>query len=256
MTNALDFSPPLLTIIDSVPLQPGSDIVSRRVSYDEAGAALEGCLVWDSSLTGPRPAVLVLHDWTGEGPFVQARAHMLARLGYVAFAADIYGTGVRPQGDDAATQAHAFYADLPKLRARVQAGFDVLAAEEGVDAERIAVIGYCFGGSASLEFARTGAPLAAVVSFHGNLITHDPADVDSLRAPVLVLTGADDPVVPDEKVVAFENELRLAPELDWQVVSYSGAPHAFTLPGIPNYRAVADARSWRAMIGFFDEVLA
>jgi dienelactone hydrolase len=200
--------------------------------------------------------VLILHDWYGEGEYVHVRAQMLARLGYVAFAADIYGAGVRPSGDDAPATAGAFYADQRMLRARVEAGFDRLRTDPRVDPDRIAVIGYCFGGSAAIEFARTGAPLAGAVSFHGSLIAHEPADVADLRAPLLVLTGADDPVVPDEAVVAFENELRTAPDLDWQIVSYSGAPHAFTQPMLPTYRRKADVRSWVAMEAFLDEILA
>ncbi|KQO09634.1 dienelactone hydrolase [Agreia sp. Leaf244] len=250
------FSPQHEALIKSVPLRDGSSIQSERISYEHDGSSLEGYLAWDSSATGPQPGVLVIHDWYGEGEYVHARAHMLARLGYAAFAADIYGAGVRPQGDEAPAVAGTFYADKQLLRARVQAGFDRLRSDSRVDPDRIAVIGYCFGGSATLEFARTGAPIAGAVSFHGGLITHEPADVASLRAPLLVLTGADDPVVPDEAVVAFENELRTAPELDWQIVSYSGAPHAFTQPMLPSYRAKADVRSWKAMEAFFDEILA
>ncbi|WP_066039078.1 dienelactone hydrolase family protein [Herbiconiux solani] len=252
----MSFSAAHQTLIDSVPLPEGAVIETSRVAYDESGTALEGALVLDTARDDRRPGVLVLHDWTGENEYVRARAEMLARLGYVAFAADLYGTGIRPEGDDAAELAGVYYADLPTLRARVQAGYDVLAADPRVDPTRIAVIGYCFGGSASIEFARTGAPLAGVVSFHGGLITHDPADVGALRAPLLVLTGGSDPVVPDVAVVAFEDELRQAPDLDWQVVIYSGAPHAFTLPMIPNYRPKADARSWAALEGFLTEVFA
>jgi len=249
------FSPQHEALINSVPLRDGSSIQSERISYDHDGAPLEGYLAWDSSDAVLRPGVLVIHDWFGEGEYVHARAQMLARLGYVAFAADIYGAGVRPQGDEAPAVAGAFYGDQHLLRARVEAGFDRLRSDSRVDPDRIAVIGYCFGGSATLEFARTGAPIAGAVSFHGGLITHEPADVADLRAPLLVLTGADDPVVPDEAVIAFENELRTAPELDWQIVSYSGAPHAFTQPMLPSYRPKADARSWKAMEAFFDEVL-
>lgn len=250
------FSPQHDALINSVPLRHDSSIQSERISYDQDGSSLEGYLAWDFSATEPQPGVLVIHDWFGEGEYVHARAQMLARLGYVAFAADIYGAGVRPQGDEAPAVAGAFYGDQQLLRARVQAGFDRLRSDVRVDPERIAVIGYCFGGSAALEFARTGAPLAGAVSFHGGLITHEPADVDDLRAPLLVLTGADDQVVPDEAVVAFENELRTAPDLDWQVVSYSGAPHAFTQPMLPSYRSRADARSWVAMEAFLHEVFA
>ena len=251
-----EFSPQHQALLDTVPLAGGAVIESERIRYEHEGAPLDGYLAWDGAAEGPRPAVLVLHDWTGEGEYVHLRAQMLARLGYVAFAADIYGSGIRPQGDDAAAEAHRFYGDLPLLRARVRAGFEVLRGDPRVDPERIVVIGYCFGGSASIEFARTGAAVVGAVSFHGGLITHEPADVERLEAPLLVLTGADDPVVPDAAVLAFEDELRTKPSLDWQVVSYSGAPHAFTLPGIPAYRPLADARSWRALQDFLTEVFA
>ncbi|MCS5733643.1 dienelactone hydrolase family protein [Herbiconiux daphne] len=250
----LDYRPEHLDLLDTVPLSPGSVIQTEGVAYDESGAPLDGLLVWDAAADGPRPGVLVLHDWTGEGEYVRTRARMLARLGYVAFTADIYGTGIRPVSDAAAEQAHAFYADLPLLRERVRAGFEVLRHDPRVDPERIAVIGYCFGGSAAVEFARTGAAVVGTVSFHGGLITHEPADVAAIAAPLLVLTGAADPVVPDAAVVAFEDELRTAPELDWQIVSYSGAPHAFTLPSTPNYRPKADRRSWVALQQFLAEV--
>jgi dienelactone hydrolase len=251
-----DFSPQHRALIDSVPLREGARITTERVSYDHDGTALEGYLAWDASLEGPLPAAVVVHDWTGEGEYVHARAQMLARLGYVAFAIDVYGAGIRPQGDAAAAEAQRYYADLPLLRGRVQAGFDALRTDARADPERIAVLGYCFGGSAALEFARTGASVAGVASFHGRLVTHEPADVAAIAAPLLVLTGAADPVVPDDAVVAFENELRTAPDLDWQIVSYSGAPHAFTLPMTPNYRPKADARSWAALESFLGEVLA
>jgi dienelactone hydrolase len=142
------------------------------------------------------------------------------------------------------------------LRARVRAGYDQVAQDPAVDPERIVVIGYCFGGSAALEFARTGAPLAGTVSFHGGLIAHEPPDVEAIAGSLLVLTGAADPVVPDDAVAAFENELRTRDDLDWQLTSYAGAPHAFTLPGTDNYRPVADRRSWRELVAFLDEVAA
>jgi dienelactone hydrolase len=251
MTQASIYQP----ILDSVPLPAGSAIASERIAYADGDTALDGYLAWDDALDGPRPAVLIVHDWNGEDAHEQTRAQMLARLGYTAFAADVYGAGVRPTADaDAAALVGRYYGDLALMRARVRAAYDVLRADARVDPERIAVMGYCFGGSASLEFARTGAELAGAVSFHGRLVTHEPADVDAIRAPLLVLTGAADPVVPDEAVVAFENELRQAPGLDWQVVSYSGAPHAFTVPTSESYRAKADARSWAALEVFLREV--
>lgn len=250
-----EFSPAHQAIIDSVPLAPDSSIVEETIAYEHDGQALEGYLATDESIAGPKPTVLIVHDWTGLREYPKARAQMLARLGYTAFAVDVYGTGIRFDGDGAGAEAGKYYADLELMRARVQAGYDRAASDPRVDASRIVVIGYCFGGSAALEFVRTGAELRGAVSFHGGLITHEPADVAAIAAPILVLTGAADDVVPDEAVVAFENELRTRPELSWQVTSYSGTPHAFTLPEIPNYRPVPDARSWRELVGFLEEVM-
>jgi dienelactone hydrolase len=208
----------------------------------------------DAAANEPRPGIIVVHDWLGVGPNVQLRAQMLARLGYVAFAADIYGADERPTPETAPQLVRKFYGDLDLMRARVRAAYDTLVELPQVDENRIAVMGYCFGGSVALEFARTGAELRAAVSFHGRLLVHDPSDAANIRAAVLVLTGGADPVVPDSLIAEFQDELRGAPDVDWTVVTYSGAPHAFTVPG-PHYRKAADARSWQAMADFFDEVL-
>lgn len=242
-------------ILASVPLPPGARIHLAAVRYRHDDTDLEGYLARDDARAGSRPGVLIVHDWTGVGPNVQMRANMLARLGYVALAADVYGAGIRPTGEAASAMAGEFYANLPLLRARVVAGFEQLAATDDVDPERIVVIGYCFGGSTALEFARTGADARGVVSFHGGLISHDPSDADAIRASLLILTGGSDPVVPSDAITAFTDELRAAPQVQWELTSYSGAPHAFTVPGSDRYRAVADARSWRRLLDFLDETI-
>nr|WP_269330230.1 dienelactone hydrolase family protein [Kineosporia babensis] len=214
-------------------------------------------MVNDTAIPAPKPAVVIVHDWRGLTEYPKARAHMLARLGYLVFCADVYGGGRQFEKDeDCEAEAGKYYNDLPLLRARVGAAYDLVLMHSQTDSKRIAVIGYCFGGSAALEFARTGVPLAATVSFHGGLIAHEPADVDKITGPLLILTGGADPVVPDEDVVKFQEELRTKEGLDWTVTTYSGAPHAFTLPGIPMYRELADRRSWRAMLDLFGETLA
>jgi dienelactone hydrolase len=250
----MTLSPAHEALLAAVPLPLESRIETADVVYRHDDAELEGYLAYDAAADGPRPGVLIVHDWTGVGDNVKMRAQMLARLGYVAFAADVYGKGVRPEREQAAAVAGRFYNDLPLLRARVAAGVAELAANPAVDPTRLVVIGYCFGGTAVLEFARTGADVRGIVSLHGGLKTHDPSDADAIRASLLILTGGADPAVPDADVVAFENELRAAGDIDWQVTTYSGAPHAFTVPG-PNYRPTADTRSWRAMLAFFTEVL-
>lgn len=251
MTN---FSAEHQRLIDAVAERPGAQIAEAAVAYDHDGQALEGYRAHDAAVTGPKPAVIIVHDWTGLREYPKARAQMLARLGYYAFAADLYGTGRRFEDhQSAAAEAGKFYGDLALMRARVRAAYDVVASDPAVDASRIVVIGYCFGGSAALEFARTGAPLAGTVAFHARLVAHEPADVAAITGPVLICTGGADPVVPDEAVAAFQDELRTRADLDWQVITYSGAEHGFTLPG-GAYHPVADARSWRELTAFLDEV--
>ena len=238
-------------LIETVPLRAGSEIVTGDLAYGD----FLGYYAYDSSIARPLPAVVIVHDWTGLRSYPKARAQMLARLGYAVFCVDVYGRGIRFDGPGAAEEAGKYYADLPLLRSRVQAGFDFAATLPFVDAARMVVLGYCFGGSAALEFARTGSQARGFVSIHGGLITHSPADVSSISAPLLILTGGSDDVVPDAAITAFTDELRTRDDIDWQVNIYAGAPHAFTLPEIPNYRAAADRRSWIALLQFLGEVL-
>jgi dienelactone hydrolase len=187
---------------------------------------------------------------------------MLARLGYAALAADIYGADVRPGPRDAPKLVQGLYADPATVRARALAGLTELRAHPLVDPDRIAVIGYCFGGFVALELARSGAELAGAVSFHGILHSKHPTDAANIKAKVLVLAGASDPVVPDNQILEFKESMRAASAVDWQLVSYSGAMHAFTQPeaNAPDhgaaYQLVADRRSWTAMRNFFDEIFA
>ena len=257
-----DLSPDLRRVLDSVP-DPGgvdaSDVVFAATDVDLEGFLAKPARASSSDLV---PGVLVLHDWLGVVDHVKVRAQMLARLGYVALAGDVYGQGVRPSGGEAAAEAGKYYGDVGLFRSRLQANLERLRSEPGVDPSRIAVIGYCFGGSGSLELARSGADVAGVVSFHGGLGTGAPAEKGVVTAPVLVMTGAADPVVPDDQVVAFEDEMRAAEAPDWQVLTYSGVMHAFAVPGTDapehgaQYDARADRRSWQQLQAFFAEVFA
>lgn len=236
-------------------------LVAKTVEYRQGEAVLEGYVAYDDSVKGVRPGVLVVHEWTGLGPYVRERVEQLARLGYVAFGADIYGKGIRPKAPDAAAaEAGKYKADRRLLRARAQAGLAELRKQPHVDAGRLAAIGYCFGGTTVLELARSGADVRGIVSFHGGLDTPNPADAKNIRAKVLALHGADDPFVPPAQVSVFQEEMRRA-GVDWQMVSYGGAVHSFTNPEAGNdpargaaYNERADRRSWEAMKQFFAEI--
>ncbi len=237
-------------------------IKTETIEYTQGDAVLEGYLAYPVDAgSAKRPAVLVVHDWTGVGPYVKMRAETLAEMGYVAFAADIYGKGVRPTTpEECGKQAGIYRADRKLMRARANAGLEVLRGMDRVDTSKIAVIGYCFGGGSALELARSGAPLAGVVSFHGNLDTPNPADAKQIRGKVLVCHGGDDPYVPAEQVAAFMKEMREA-GVDWQFIAYGGAVHSFSRPDSGNdpskgaaYNESADRRSWTAMTDFFAEI--
>jgi dienelactone hydrolase len=236
-------------------------IKTETVQYKDGDTILKGYLAYDDAVSGSRPGVLVVHEWWGLTDYPKHRAEQLAQLGYVAFACDIYGNGaLATTPDSAKALAGKFYGDRPLLRRRAQAGLDELLKQKNVDPQRVAVIGYCFGGMTALELARSGANIAGVVSFHGGLSTPNPDDAKNIKGKVLVLSGGDDPNVPPEQVQAFMKEMRDA-KVDWQFVSYGGAVHAFTNPAAGNdnskgvaYNASADRRSWQAMQDFFKEI--
>lgn len=236
-------------------------VKTRIIDYKQGDAVLEGYLAWDDAKVGDRPGVLVVHEWTGINDHIRQRTVALAKLGYVAFAADIYGKGVRPTAPaDAAKTAGIYKNDRKLLRARVRAGLEELKKQKFVDTQRLAAIGFCFGGTSVLELARDGADVSGIVSFHGGLSTPTPRDARNIKAKVLALHGADDPFVKPDEVAAFQDEMRKA-GVDWQLNIYGGAVHGFTNPanGTDNskgaaYNAKADKRSWEAMKSFFAEI--
>jgi dienelactone hydrolase len=236
-------------------------VKGREVVYRGKDAELEGYLSLDPAVKGPRPGVLVVHDWMGISAETRRRCDMLAALGYVAFAADVYGKGIRPaSAEEAAKLAGKYKGDRALYRERLRAALDQLRTEPLVDKERIAAIGYCFGGTGVLELARSGASVLGVVSFHGGLDSPHPDDGKAIRAKVLVLHGADDPFNPPAQIASFQEEMRKG-GVDWQMVYYGGAVHSFTNPGAgadnskgAAYSALADARSWRAMRDLLDEI--
>ena len=236
-------------------------IQTKTIEYKQGDTTLEGVLVWDDAIAGKRPGVLIVHQWLGITDYEKRRATMLAELGYVAFCADIYGKGIRPKDTKVAgAEATKYKTDRALLRARVNAGLQELEKCNLVDAKRVAAIGYCFGGTAVIELARSGAEIQGVVSFHGGLDSPTPADGKNIKCKILACHGADDPFVSSKDMAAFEDELRAA-KVDWQLIQYGGAVHSFTQPMAGNdnskgaaYNEKADKRSWQAMKDFFGEI--
>lgn len=236
---------------------------TQDIDYAADGATMRGYLAFEAG-AGGRPGVLVFHEGPGLGDFAMGKTRQLAALGYVALAADMFGERRQAKNlQEVATMVGGLRADPERLRARGQAALSTLAGLQQVDASRLAAIGFCFGGSVALELARAGADLKAVVSFHGVLATKLPAEAGRVRASVLVLTGAEDPLAPPDQVAAFEAEMRAADVADWQVVSYGNTLHGFTNPAADGsmmrtalYHARSDRRSWTAMRAFLDETLA
>ncbi|MDD4939256.1 MAG: dienelactone hydrolase family protein [Candidatus Omnitrophica bacterium] len=236
---------------------------TQPVEYRDGDTVLEGYLVYDDLIKAKVPGVLIVHEWSGIGDYVKRRAEQIASLGYVAFAVDIYGKGIRPKNTkEAAVQAGIYRADRRLMRRRARAGLEELKRRKIVDPARIAAVGYCFGGGVALELARSGAGISGAVSFHGNLDTPRLQDAKNIKAKILVCHGADDPHVPWEQVKTFVNEMRIA-GCDWQMNIYGNAVHSFTNPDSGDdpktgaaYNKEADARSWEAMESFLNEVFA
>jgi dienelactone hydrolase len=251
----------ILGLLSAALLSARAEIVTESIEYKEGDTTLEGWVAYDDSVKGAKPGVLIVHQWKGLGAYEKMRAEMLAKMGYVAFACDIYGKGIRPTATlDAAAQAGKYKNDRALLRKRVNAGLEMLLKQEGVDKKKVAAIGYCFGGTTVLELARSGADVGGVVSFHGGLGSPTPEDAKNIKGKVLALHGADDPNVPPAEVAGFEKEMRDA-KVDWQLVAYGNAVHSFTDKSAGNdnskgaaYNEKADRRSWEAMKDLFAEI--
>ncbi len=237
------------------------DVSTQVIEYKHGDVVLEGFLASPKDAKGKLPGVLIVHQWMGLGDYEKRRAEETAKLGYVAFALDIYGKGVRPKdAGEAAKMATGYKTDRALLRARALAGLEVLRKQENVDTGKLAAQGYCFGGTTALEVARSGADVRGVVSFHGDLSSPAPGDARQIKGKVLALHGADDPFVPPAQVLAFEDEMRKA-GVDWQLIAYGGAVHSFTLKHAGNdnskgaaYNEKADLRSWEHYKDFLAEI--
>ncbi|MBI5487805.1 MAG: dienelactone hydrolase family protein [Deltaproteobacteria bacterium] len=243
-----------------------TSIAEEAVAYDAQGELMNGYLAYDSSTGAKRPGILVVPEWWGVNDYPRMRARMLAELGYTALVVDMYGGGrAVTTPDEAGRLSTELREDPAKASVRFAAALAFLRAQPTVDPDRIAAIGYCFGGGVVLTMARQGAELRGVVSFHGTLSPVEPAQPGAIRGEVLVLTGGADPFVPPEQVAAFEQEMAAA-GASFRVISYPGALHAFTNPaatetgaalGLPiAYDEAADRESWSEMKTFLSRVLA
>jgi dienelactone hydrolase len=240
------------------------EVRGEPVTYTDGTTTLKGYLAYDDATPGKRPGILVVHEWWGQNEYARKRARMLAKLGYVALAVDMYGEGKQAtHPEDAGKFSGEILKHMDVGRKRFLAARKLLAGQRFTDPARIGAIGYCFGGGVVLQMARDGVNLAGVVSFHGGLKTDAPAKPGAVKAKILVATGAADPFNPPDQVDAFEREMKAA-GADFRVISYPGVKHSFTNPdadvygkkfNLPlEYNAEADRNSWEEMQRFFGKI--
>lgn len=241
-----------------------ADIKTEEVAYEGGGVKMKGFIAWDDSIKGKRPGVLVVHEWWGYNDYARSRAKQLAALGYVAMAVDMYGDGkTADHPDNAAAFMQEATKDTEQTAARFEAAEKLLKKQKVTDPSRIAAIGYCFGGAVVLNMARRGDNLRGVASFHGALGAWSPAQKGKVKAKLLVMTGADDPMIPADSVQKFRDEMAAA-GADFRVISYPGATHGFTNPAADEngrkfdmpiaYNAEADKASWGELDAFLKQV--
>lgn len=232
-----------------------------KVEYSAGGKTFEGALATDSGKKGKRPGVVVFHNWMGVTAETESKITELAKLGYIAMAADVYGKGTRPKDQkEAAELATRYKNDRKLLRDHANYALAELAKNPNVDKNKMFATGYCFGGTAALELGRSGADILGIVSFHGGLSNPVPADAKNIKAQVAVFHGAIDPFVPQDEFLAFKKEMDDA-KITYEVTMYSGAAHSFTDKSVGDdiskgqaYNETADRRSWEAMKDFLAEL--
>ncbi len=262
--HLLSFFLALAATIPLTTMAADAEVKTEPLIYQIGDATFEGSVSRPTRLAGATaPGVLVVHDWMGYGPFTRQRAEELARLGYIAFAVDMYGQGIRAKDrEEAGMLAGAFYQDFPRFRVRMQAALAELLKQPGVDSARIGAMGFCFGGTSVLELARSGADVAAVVTFHGGLKTGLPARAGEVKTrEMLILHGSLDPTVPPADVASFMTEMNTA-GVPYKLVAYPRAVHAFTNPEAGNdlskptaYSSAAAEAAYAEMHEFFGRML-
>ncbi len=236
-------------------------VKSEVINYHSDGAALQGYVAYDDDSKKPLRGILIVPDWMGVGQFAKDKADLLAKEGYAAFVVDVYGKENQPKDQiQAGKLATEYKNDRKLLRSRMNAAFDKFKSMNMVNPNQIMVMGYCFGGTGALELARSGAPVVGVSTFHGGLSSPTPIDAKNIKAPVLVMHGADDPYVPPSEVQAFKKEMKDA-NVNLTFIAYPGAVHAFTNPQAGNdnskgaaYNKEADEKSWQAFEKFLKSI--
>lgn len=241
-----------------------AEVRGHEITYTADGTTLKGYIAYDDKIKGKRPGVLVVHEWWGHNDYARKRARMLAEMGYLALAVDMYGDGkTANHPDDAKKFMMAVTSNMDTLKARFNAGLKYLKGSRIVEPDNIAALGYCFGGAVVLNMARAGTDLKGVVSYHGSLGTGTPAEAGKVKARVMSFTGADDPMIPADQVAAFKAEMEKA-GVNYQATVYPGVKHSFTNPDADKYGqqfnmplaydAAADKDSWAQTDAFLKEI--
>ena len=251
----------LLLLILATALPAAAAVQSKAIEYKDGDTSLRGYLYWDDRYEKKRPGVLVLHEWWGLNAYAKMRARMLAESGYVAFAPDMYGGGqVTEHAEEAKGWMQQITANMDGWQQRAKVGLEQLKAQDQVDGDNLAAVGYCFGGATAMQMAYAGMDIKGVASFHGSLPAATEEQQKNIKASVLVAHGDADKFVPPERIDAFKQALNQA-GADWEIVIYGGARHSFTVPdaerkGIENlkYDPKADRRSWAKLMSFLDEL--
>ncbi len=237
-------------------------VQTKEIIYKHGDLDCRGFLAWDDSTDGPRPGVLVVHEWWGLDAYAKRRAEMLAKLGYVAFAADMYGEGkTLTHPTDAGQMAGKVRSNVEDWRKRGLAALDVLKSQPQCDKTKLAAIGYCFGGSTVQQLAFVGTDLKAIASFHGALVTPTPEQAKAVKCEILICNGADDKFIPDTAIKSFREALDKA-GTKYEFINYAGAKHSFTVAEADShnveglkYNKEADEKSWGDMQKLFKEKL-
>jgi dienelactone hydrolase len=246
----------------SLVISADAEVQGQQVTYKDGGLECHGYLAWDDAVKGTRPGVLVVHEWWGIDDYARKRADQLARLGYVAFAADMYGGGKRAaHPKEAGEMAEQVRANVEGWRKRATAALETLKAQPQCDPKKLAAIGYCFGGATVLQLAYGGADLQAVVSFHGALPAATDTEAQKIKAHILVCHGADDTFIPAAAIKAFRDVLDKN-KVRYEFISYPGVVHSFTVPSANEsglaglkYDKAADEDSWKRMRKLFEQKL-